>query len=250
MTRAELHASLLDRVLGLDPEGYDRATADRLKRSLRRLEPDPLFRRRLRGAIVNYHVAAREGHLAQSGRPRRQMGTLGRSVLYASVVLALGVSAVGAASHDSLPGDPLYGVKLRLEEIRMRIAPESVRDDLAELALDERAQELQRLVDAAAWTLVPAAAERLTSAEMTLVAIEPSAVSVPATAHAIDVLQSVLSQAPEAARPGLQHALEAAGSNAGGASATQPAHPSPTAGPRGNGKGRIGHDQGGDSGPN
>ena len=51
------------------------------------------------------------------------MGVLGRGVLYASLLTAVGVSAVGAAAQESLPGDSLYAVKLQLEEVRMLVAP-------------------------------------------------------------------------------------------------------------------------------
>lgn len=211
MRRAEIRESLFDRVARPRASGpADDRAADRLERSLHRVEPDPLFRRRLRSSVVNYYVASREGHLRRARRPRRQMGTLGRSVLYASVALASGVSAVGAASQGSLPGDPLYGVKLRLEEIRMQIAPPSVRDTLAEMALSERTRELERLVAAGAWDQVTSAAHRLASAEATLRAIDPGAADAPATGNALAVLERALDAAPAAARPGLQQAMASA----------------------------------------
>jgi len=225
MRRAEMRDGLLDRVFGTrttDP--HHDATADRLQRALQRLEPDPLFRRRLRGSVMNHYVATREGHLRRERRPRRQMGTIGRSVLYASVVLALGVSAVGAASQHSLPGDPLYGIKIRLEEIRMQIAPPSVRDELAELALAERTSELEGLVEAGAWGQVPVAAGRVASAEVALIALEPAGKAVPVASHAREVLQAVLDAAPAAAVPGLERALSAAAS--GAHKANPPAHAS------------------------
>ncbi len=197
MRRPELHA------------GHRQCAAEelRLARALERLEPDPLFRRRLRSSVLNYHVALREGHMDRRRHPRRRMGAIGRSVLYASVTLTLGVGTVGAASQDSIPGDPLYGVKLRLEEIRMQIAPASVRDDLATLALAERTRELQRLVAAKDWSSTMAAAERVATAEATLLALGPMAAGTPAASHAHDVLQVVLTNAPPATRAALQRVL-------------------------------------------
>ena len=151
MSRLPMPLGLVDRALGFGPEpmDLDDAMLRRLERALARLEPDPLFRRRLRGQVVNLHVAAREGLIRQP-RPRRSMGRLGRAVLYGSLMLALSVSAAGAAAQESLPGDLLYGVKLQLEEIRMQVAPPSVRDDLAAMALAERVEELEALAEARA----------------------------------------------------------------------------------------------------
>lgn len=212
------------------PGSTDSATERRLRQSLGQLGPDPLFERRLRGSIVNYYVATREGHVRPRA-PRRQMGVIGRSVLYASLALAIGVTAVGAASQDSLPGDPLYGVKLRLEQIRMEIAPPSVRDDLAQLAVAERTRELQKLVAKGQWTAVTAAADAVIRAEATLVTFTPTAGTAATTDDALVVLQGVLDRAPDAARPGLEQALQAAARNASAAAGVQPGEPANAAQP-------------------
>ena len=130
--------TLLDRILARGPElPSDPVVAARIERHLRRVQPDPLFRQRLRSVVVNRYVATREGLAlpALRPRPRRQMGLLGRGVLYASLLTAGSVTAVGAASQGSLPGDALYGVKLGIEQLRIQVAPPSLRDDLAALAL-------------------------------------------------------------------------------------------------------------------
>src|SRR5919108_945192 len=146
--------TLLDRILarGLEMPS-DPIIVARVERHVRRIQPDPLFRRRLRSVVVNRYVATREGMLTPAFAPavRRRMGALGRGVLYASLLTAVGTTAVGAASQDSLPGDALYGVKLQLEALRMQIAPPSLRDDLAAMALDERLDELERLASAGHW---------------------------------------------------------------------------------------------------
>ena len=109
------------------------------------LEPDPLFRRRLRGVVVNGFVASREGDGAS--RSRREMGRLGRAVLYASVALAMSVGGVMAASQEALPGDALYPLKRQVERLRHDVLPAHVADELAALELTERVEELERLTE-------------------------------------------------------------------------------------------------------
>jgi len=199
--------SSLHRSLGsADSLSLDDATLRRVERVYRRLEPDPLFRRRLRGEVLNRYVAQREGY-ARRPRRRREMGALGRAVLYASVGMAVSVSAAGAAADRSLPGDLLYGVKLQLEDIRLHIAPPSVRDDLAAMVLAERVDELERLAAAGSWRLIPAAAARVTEAEEALVAIDPT-VGGAAVSAAVETLEAVLAEAPPQAHSGLERALE------------------------------------------
>lgn len=111
------------------------------------LEPDPLFRRRLRGVVLNRFVSAREG-LDAPARRASQMGRLGRACLYASFILVTSVGGTMAVSRGALPGDLLYPVKLEIESIRMRTLPAHMRDELAAYALAERINELGRLVDA------------------------------------------------------------------------------------------------------
>ncbi len=57
--------TLLDRIL---ERGYempiDPIIAGRIERHMRRIQPDPLFQRRLRGQVVNRYVATREGMVA------------------------------------------------------------------------------------------------------------------------------------------------------------------------------------------
>jgi hypothetical protein len=202
--------SLLDRAPArpdpLDPGG---ATMRRLERAWRGIEPDPLFRRRLRGEIVNRYVAEREGQLPHQA-PRRQMGALGRAALYASLGLAIGVSAAGAAADRALPGDVLYAVKLELEDVRMRIAPPSVRDELAAMALGERVEELERLAAAGSWQLLPAAAARVVDAEEALAATGPGgAGAAAATSRASEVLTTLLAEVPAEAQQGVARALDA-----------------------------------------
>jgi hypothetical protein len=195
--------------------GLDEAMVLRLERALGRIEPDPLFRRRLRGHVLNRYVAEREGLLAEP-RPARQMGRLGRSMLIASLAVTLSVSAAAAAAEESLPGDPLHAVKRQLEEVRMRIAPPSVRVQLAGIALAERVEELERLIGSQAWSMVPVAAAAVLEAREALVALDPApdALGIGAAARAHEALESALAKAPPTARHGLQRALQVIGHGA------------------------------------
>jgi hypothetical protein len=203
--------TLLDRILARAPElPADPIMAARIERHLRRMQPDPLFRRRLRSVVVNRYVAAREGLAIPVSRPaaRRQMGVLGRGVLYASMLTALGVTAVGAASQGSLPGDALYAVKLGLEQVRMQMAPPGLRDDLAAVALDARLDEVEQLATAGRWELVGEAAGRATAAEATLEALAPGGSTLLISRHA-ERLTELMATAPASALDGLRRALAA-----------------------------------------
>lgn len=206
--------SILHRALGApEPVPGDDAMLRRIEAALGGVEPDPLFRRRLRGEVTNRYVAEREG-LLRRPRARREMGRLGRAVLYASLGLAVSVSAAGAVADRALPGDLLYVVKLQLEDVRMRVAPPSFRDELAALAVAERVAELERLAAAGSWRLVPEAAARVTAAEEALVAIDPAAGGA-AASRAVAALESVLAGAPPQAAGGLERALANVSSAAG-----------------------------------
>ncbi|HET6745124.1 MAG TPA: DUF5667 domain-containing protein [Candidatus Limnocylindria bacterium] len=212
--------TLLDRILARGTEmPIDPIIAARLERHMRRIQPDPLFRRRLRGQVLNRYVAAREGLVPVVLAPkaaRRDMGILGRGVLYASLMTAMGVTAVGAASQDSLPGDALYGVKLHLESIRMQIAPPGLRDDLAAMALDGRLREVEALAAAGRWALVDEAAARAAEAEDQLATIlgadaaaNASERSEAAKQQHADRLTEIIETAPLSAKPALERALDA-----------------------------------------
>ena len=108
------------------------------------LQPDPLYRRRLRGTVLNRYVAAREGAIS-TVQPSAAMSRIGRAVLVASFTLALGVTSVMAASQEALPGELLYRFKQRVEQLRVEILPAHLHDELAAAALGERIDELARL---------------------------------------------------------------------------------------------------------
>jgi hypothetical protein len=124
------------------------------------LGPDPHFRRRLRGQVLNRYVAAREG-IGAAPTAARAMGRLGRAVLYASFTLAFSVTGVMAASQDALPGELLYPLKRQVEQLRVQVLPAHLHDDLATYALAERIHELDELAERGDWDRVTALAETI-----------------------------------------------------------------------------------------
>jgi hypothetical protein len=150
------------------------------------------------------------------------MGRLGRAVLYASLGVALTATAAGAAAQESLPGDLLYTAKLRLEEIRIEIAPASVRVDLAAIAVEERLAEVETLAAAGEWARVYSAAPMLDAAVDRLAAfgLPNDAAQLRGVQRHAAVLTELLQDAPAAAQAGLERAL---GASTGGGAGEPPA---------------------------
>ncbi|MCV0404114.1 MAG: hypothetical protein K5924_10515 [Chloroflexi bacterium] len=126
----------------------DVAVERRLKTLRAQVTPDPHFRRRLRGHAINRYVATRERIAEDIGERRqsRQMGRLGRAVLIASVTLAASAATALGSSQYALPGDPLYGLKLRVEALRFDAVPARLHPFLAADVVGERLEEMARLV--------------------------------------------------------------------------------------------------------
>ena len=173
------------------------------------LEPDPRFARRLRGIVLSRHVAAREGYAVA---PRRgSMTPIGRGVLVSSVLIALSAGTVGAFSQSALPDDPLYPIKLRLESLRMALAPTEMQDDLLGMALEERASELARAAAAGRWDAAEEAAWRVAVTEEQLVALNGLTPGIAARVQAhLRALDQVLAHAPAAAVAGVAERLDPA----------------------------------------
>lgn len=223
MSRIEAPRPWLDQMLGRHGRmPIDDPILDRLQRVLRRDEPDPLFRHRLRGQVLNRYVAVREG-MVEAPHRRREMGRLGRATLYASLGLVISVSAAAAVSQQALPGDVLYGVKLQLEEIRMRVAPAHLQDDLAAMALEERLDEVETLAAAGNWAGVARAAGGVIAAERRVAAfgnaLDPEDAA--AIGQHISALQDLLERAPLAALPGLLTAIDASSHIGNGSEGSQ-----------------------------
>jgi hypothetical protein len=168
-----------------------------LARRAKGLDPDPLFRRRLRGQLLNGFVANREGRR----RELRRMGRLGRACLFASVLLAASVSGVMALSDKALPGDALYPLKRQIEALRFGVLPARLHDDLAMAVLTERVDEMRRLADAGDWTAVTEVADELR-------AVDPSA-PVHADAAQLVVLDGLMELLPPLTRAAVDDAIHA-----------------------------------------
>jgi len=229
MSLIDLPRAFLDRIFGRDMNvPPDDPILRRLERSAAQLDPDPLYRRRLRGDVLNRYVAAREGLGLR--RPTRRSGALGRAVLFSSVALAVSVTAAGAASQGALPGDVLYPMKRELEEIRLRIAPPWVRGDLLAAALAERLGEVEQLARAGRWELLPAAVDAAVATEAELTSLTDASVGLEMAGlqRRSAALQALLSTAPDLARPGLARALQAARAAVGvGSHRVSPPDPKP-----------------------
>ncbi len=176
----------------------------------RDIEPDPLFRRRLRGAVVNRFVAEREGvAIAVPGQTGRQMGRLGRACLYASFAVALSVGGVMAASEAAIPGDFLYPLKRSIEEMRMEFAPAHLSDDLAAYELGERLDEIGRLVERGAYETAAALAQRVEASYGELVTtFGADALAVDQFDAQLAHLGDVLGDAPDGARDAIVSAMD------------------------------------------
>ena len=200
--------SFVNRALSPAP----RVSAEAIERALAaiaQVEPDPLFRRHLRSEVVNRYVAAREGlatpeRLAPDHRSRT--GRIGRACLYASFSLAATAASVMAAAQEALPGAALYGVKLRVEELRFDVMPDHLHADLVAYALGERIEEMDRLAAAGALDeaigLVPAIEHEFARLEA-LATASPDADEARIERHLV-VLSGLLERLPDAAQSAVQ----------------------------------------------
>ena len=167
------------------------------------IQPDPLFRRRLRGHVLNRHVAAHEG--IGPRRAASEMGRVGRAVLYASFALSLSVTGAMAASQHAIPGDLIYPVKLQIEQLRLRALPEDLHDELAGYMLAERIAELDRLADAGAWSEVAQHAVAVRAAYDEVLAQDGG--SSEAVTDGLEAAGVLLDRLPEQARSAVEGVL-------------------------------------------
>lgn len=183
----------------------------RLRAAVAELDPDPLFRRRLRGRLLNGYVEVREG--MRPAPASGQMSRIGRAALYASVAMAVGATAVGAISQGALPGDPLYGAKVAIEHLRWELAPASVKVHLLEASIDERLDELEQLAAHGNWELAAASAQGVVAGfdQLAATAAGASSAGEARIEHRLSVLTAAFDKAPPPAREGLQRAMAAPG---------------------------------------
>jgi hypothetical protein len=169
------------------------------------IRPDPLFRRRLRGEVMNRYVAVREGIGATPAR--RSMGTVGRAVLYATFTLAVTSTSVLAASQEALPGDLLYPLKRHIETLRVQILPAHLHDDLAALSLAERIKELARLAERGEWSLVAIQAEEVEQ-EYDAFLLLADAAPPGSNDRYLTVLAGLVERLPDGARAAVEAVIE------------------------------------------
>lgn len=172
------------------------------------LDPDPFFRRRLRGDVMNRFVAAREGLNEPVDPMRPQMGRLGRACLYATFAVAASVGGAMAASRTALPGDVLYPVKLQIEWMRMQTFPEDFRDDLAVQALTERIAEFGTLVEQGEWVRANLLLPVIDDGYRQLAALEVDAPPGDAISARMGVLEAVTERLPAVAQEAIGRAVQ------------------------------------------
>ena len=188
---------------------------------------DALYRRRLRGEVVNRYVAVREGHAAAqlTARPlahRGVMGRLGRACLYASVALAGSAAGVFAASQSALPGDVLYDMKLRIDTLRLETAPAHLRTAVAEYIVGERLDEVTVLAADGEWVRAAdaAAAAGVSAQELAALITADQGAEARIQRH-LAVLAGLVETAPPAARDALTHAMAVSGAALGASDASE-----------------------------
>jgi hypothetical protein len=191
------------------------------------LRPDPLFRRRLRGDVLNRYVAVREG-MPGSVAERRSMGRLGRAVLYASFTLALSTTSVLAASQEALPGDLLYPLKRQVEHLRMEVLPTHLHHDLAAYELAERIEELARLTEMGDANGAAAMAAEV-AADYAAFVQEADAAGLISEDRYLTVLTALLERLPEPAQDAIQAVIDRSPAHGSGST--------PNHGSSGNGNG-------------
>jgi hypothetical protein len=174
------------------------------------VDPDPAFRRRLRGVVLNQFVATREG--SHAGLVPRAMGRLGRSVLYASFALGVSVTGVMAASEVAVPGDALYPLKRAIEDLRVDVLPEQFADELVVYELNERFSELAVLVERDDEARIETLAAEVAT-EYASVISKAAADGEPLDRRS-EVLTSLIARLPEAARVAIDRAITAPGAMA------------------------------------
>jgi hypothetical protein len=174
----------------------------------RHADPDPMFRRRLRGSVVNRYVAIHEGTIAPRGRQASRMGTLGRACLYASFAMAVTVGGAMAASERAVPGELLYPLKRSIESLRLDVLPERYHDELVAEALSARIVELSMLLEAGEAALAESLTDDIHESYVQLVALSAGEGAPRGLLRArLDQLDAMLARLPEAARAAVERAM-------------------------------------------
>lgn len=174
----------------------------------RRRSADPTAqRRKIARNRVLHDLPARGLTQRQSGA-----GHLLRAGLSVALAMALAFVAVLGASASALPGEALFAIKVGVEDFRLALASDEVgRSELLAGLIEVRLEELDRLASARNESGLIVSAGRL---ERQLILAEAGAQTPAlelAIAHSQLALQALKTDLPDAALPGLQRALDAAG---------------------------------------
>lgn len=193
-----------------------------------RLSPEGPGRRYVvstRHRLMNRIAHRRAKRPPKARSRRRRFGWLRRPAMaFASLALAfvllLSMTGVVYASSESLPGDTFYGVKRGVEQARLSVTlNQEGRVSLLHSFANERLEEVQELQRLGRSEDLPTAlAEYTYSVDRVVDALaegegDPEALNEIESSlnHHSEVLESLLAEAPEAAQPGLQNALEKSG---------------------------------------
>lgn len=161
----------------------------------------------------------------QASEPRRKQRWLGLlrrpamavASLALAAVLLLSMSGVVYAASDTLPGHPLYGVKRGVEQARLSLSlSDEGRIDLLHQFTQERLEEVQALERSGrSEGLAPAIDSYQTAVDRLVDELGASGADHAqleqiegSLEHHTDVLEELMTTAPEAAQPGLMNAAE------------------------------------------
>jgi hypothetical protein len=204
--------SILSRPLRPSSTASDDAVRRYVEELRRHADPDPLFRRRLRGTVVNRYVAVQEGVLVpRAVRQASRMGTLGRACLYASFAMAVSVGGAMAASERAVPGELLYPLKRSIESLRLDVLPVQYHDELVAEALSARIMEISVLLDSGQVALAASLSDDIRESYERLVALSNGDGAPRGLLRArLDQLDAMLARLPESARTAVERAMSGA----------------------------------------
>ena len=118
-------------------------------------------------------------------------------------------ASVLAASQDALPGDALYTLKVRMEQVRLDVLPAHLHDDLYAYTLSQRIDEMGRLTEAGHWQLALAMTPVIEdSYEQFAHALDEQGLASEDASRHLIVLQGLLEQLPEGARDAVQNVFD------------------------------------------
>jgi len=191
-------------------------TTNRL-RSLELPAPRPAFRTALRAQLMRQlasspkpatlsDVLAKQWYGFTAGLKKRTTQMAMASL--AALIVALAGSGTAYASQSSLPGDPLYGVKVGIESAQLALASEEKDHELYLDFMERRLNEIEALVQLGRYDDIATAAQSFMD-QYAHVAEDSDSEELESTeSNAINALTKVMSQVPDQARPTIQRVLE------------------------------------------